>query len=91
MGASVLPWLNEALKRREIEKPTWWHCVVGVALACTHAVMGGVAALIIGEASLIRQAIAYGLAWPAVLKGAGEVSKGAGHAVAYIHEKRNPE
>ncbi len=44
--------------------------VVGVVLI--NMFMGGIAALIVGEATLLRQAIAFGFSWPAVLKGAGE-------------------
>ncbi len=44
--------------------------VVGVVLV--NMFMGGIAALIVGEATLLRQAIAFGFSWPAVLKGAGE-------------------
>lgn len=80
--AIALPYVRElaekAAAQRAAGKPTAdlhpstleYVCIAAVLLV--NVLLGGVAALLVGEATAIRQAIAFGLAWPAVLKGAGE-------------------
>jgi hypothetical protein len=47
--------------------------VLGVVLVVAiNAFLGGVAALVIGDATLIRQAIAFGFSWPTIMKAGGE-------------------
>ncbi len=47
--------------------------LLGVALVVAiNTFLGGIAALLIGEATLIRQAIAFGFSWPAIMKAGGE-------------------
>lgn len=47
--------------------PRFGEAAGGIGLLIVHAFFGGVAALVVGEATLIRQAIVFGLAWPTVL------------------------
>jgi hypothetical protein len=67
-----LPYLREVAEGRITEGPSRFQFVAVLIIAAFHMFMGGIAAAIVGDASKMGQAITFGLAWPAVLKGAGE-------------------
>lgn len=70
----TLPWLVRLT--RFGRPPMVWQAVGGIGLIMFHSVLGGLAALLVGsDVTLARHAIAFGLAWPTVLKTAGETAK----------------
>jgi hypothetical protein len=71
--ASTAPWLAEMMKSGEgADRVRVW---AGIGLLLIHGVVGAVAALVVGHSSSLSQAIAFGIAGPAILKGAGEAAK----------------
>jgi hypothetical protein len=71
----LLPWLT-AVAKGEVSLDFSWTRLLGViGLFFVYISLGGVAALLVGEASEIKHAIAYGLGFEGVLKGAAEAIK----------------
>jgi hypothetical protein len=70
--AIALPYLRGVLEGKVVDRPSGAQIWAVIGIILFNMFMGGVAAFFVGEATLMRQAIAFGLAWPAVIKGAGE-------------------
>lgn len=73
LATYTIPWLVGLTRGQP--RPALWQAIGGTGLLLAHAMAGGVAALFVGEATLPRQAIVFGLAWPTVLQGAAKTYK----------------
>lgn len=73
LASFTIPWLVGLM--RGGPRPRLWEMIGGTGLLLVHATLGGVAALLVGEATLARQAIVFGLAWPTVLQAAAKTYK----------------
>lgn len=72
-AAYTLPWLVDLSKGGA--PPRFWEAVGGTGLLVGYGFLGGVAALLVGSATASKQAIAYGLVWPAVFTGVSQTTK----------------
>jgi hypothetical protein len=70
----TLPWLS-GLVRDDADWPKFRTAAAAVGLLALHSFLGGIAAVIIGQATEARQAITFGLLWPTAFKSVGEASK----------------
>ena len=79
--AHALPYFTKLMGGGHDNWPPSLPTVLGVAgVVAVNMFMGGIASIVVGEASLVRQAIVFGFSWPAVIKGAGEGLKGLADA-----------
>lgn len=70
--AVALPYFMGVMGGQDEWPPPPIRMVGAVGVVLINMFIGGVVAVFIGEATLMKQAVAYGFAWPALLKGAGE-------------------
>lgn len=71
--AFLLPWMSQ-LARGEIQLEVTWGRLLGLfGVMSMYVGLGGVAAVLVGDALEVKHALAYGLGFEGILKGAIEV------------------
>lgn len=82
---NALPAFADWTRNKPRSRPTWIQVVGAAGTILGNGVLGGVAAILVGEATLIRQALTFGMTWPVILKSAGQGLQAVGKARAEAH------